>query len=74
MLAHFFVYDVLTLNTYPQKAILDKSDNRKWFGVSIDEFMNTLNEYLYWYNGKRIKISLGAKSPLEYRRSLDPAA
>lgn len=48
--------------------------NRKWFGVSIDEFMNTLNEYLYWYNGKRIKISLGAKSPLEYRRSLDPAA
>ncbi len=37
------------------------------------EFMNTLNEYLYWYNGKRIKISLGAKSPLEYRR-MDPAA
>ncbi|MPM91721.1 IS3 family transposase ISKpn38 [bioreactor metagenome] len=48
--------------------------NRKWFGVSIDEFMNTLNEYLYWYNGKRIKISLGAKSPLEYRKALDPAA
>ena len=42
--------------SYPQKAILDKSDNRKWFGVSIDEFMNTLNEYLYWYNGKGIKI------------------
>ena len=48
--------------------------NRKWFGVSIDEFMNTLNEYLYWYNGKRIKISLGAKSPMEYRKALDPAA
>ena len=41
--------------------------NRKWFGVSIDEFMNTVNEYLYWYNGKRIKTSLRAKSPLEYR-------
>ena len=42
--------------------------------MSIDEFMNSVNEYLYWYNEKRIKISLGAKSPLEDRRSLDLAA
>ena len=48
--------------------------NRKWQGVSIDDFMDTLDNYLYCYNEKRIKISLGAKSPLEYRRSLDLAA
>ncbi len=48
--------------------------NRKWQGVSIEEFMDILDNYLHWYNEKRIKISLGAKSPLEYRRSLDLAA
>ncbi len=48
--------------------------NRKWQGVGIDEFMDILDNYLYWYNKKRIKISLGAKSPLEYRRDLDLAA
>ena len=48
--------------------------NRKWQGVSIDEFMDILDNYLHWYNEKRIKLSLGAKSPLEYRRSLDLAA
>jgi transposase InsO family protein len=48
--------------------------NRKWSGVSIEEFMEILNEYLYWYNEKRIKMSLGALSPIQYRRSLDLAA
>ena len=48
--------------------------NRKWQGVSIDEFMDILDNYLHWYNEKRINLSLGAKSPLEYRRSLDLAA
>jgi len=43
--------------------------NRKWFGVSIAEFMDILNRYLHWYNEQRIKMSLGAMSPLEYRRS-----
>lgn len=44
--------------------------NRSWAGVSIDEFIDILDEYLHWYNEKRIKMSLGAMSPLEYRRSL----
>ncbi|MCM3566143.1 IS3 family transposase, partial [Hydrogenophaga intermedia] len=26
--------------------------------------------YIRWYNEKRIKISLGSLSPVEYRRSL----
>ena len=44
--------------------------HRSWTDVSIEQFMKILNDYLIWYNEKRIKISLGNKSPLEYRRSL----
>lgn len=48
--------------------------NRTWSGVSIEEFMKILNSYLYWYNEKRIKMSLGALSPLEYRERLNLTA
>ena len=34
------------------------------------ELIAILDEYLHWYNEKRIKMSLGAMSPLEYRRNL----
>lgn len=44
--------------------------NRSWQDVSIEEFILSLDEYIQWYNEKRIKISLGALSPLEYRRNL----
>ena len=44
--------------------------NRYWKGVSIPEFIDVLNEYLVWYNEKRIKVSLGNMSPVEYRQSL----
>lgn len=44
--------------------------NRSWAGVSIEEFIDILDEYLHWYNEKRIKMSLGVLSPLEYRRKL----
>jgi len=44
--------------------------NRSWMGVSIDEFIDILHEYPDWYNEKRIKLLLGAMSPLEYRRDL----
>lgn len=44
--------------------------NRNWSGVSIEEFCALLDDYIYWYNEKRIKMSLGGRSPLEYRRSL----
>ncbi|MEG0026223.1 MAG: IS3 family transposase [Bacilli bacterium] len=37
---------------------------------SIDEFIDILNNYLIWYNEKRIKISLGGCSPMECRHSL----
>ena len=43
---------------------------RDWSDVTVDEFIEKLNDYLIWYNEKRIKKSLGYLSPLEYRRSL----
>jgi len=48
--------------------------NRSWVGVSIDQFIDILDRYLHWYNEQRIKISLDAMSPLEYRRRLNLAA
>ena len=45
-----------------------------WMGVKISEFIDILNNYLLWYNTKRIKTSLGNKSPWEYRQSLGMVA
>lgn len=47
---------------------------RDWSGVSVEEFMRRVSEYIDWYNTKRRKRSLGGMSPLEYRRSLGLAA
>ena len=44
--------------------------NRNWNHISIESFVNELDEYMHWYNENRIKMSLGGMSPLEYRRSL----
>lgn len=44
--------------------------NTDWSGVNISEFIGILNDYLYWYNEKRIKKSLGYLSPIEYRHRL----
>ena len=44
--------------------------NHSWNGVSIPEFIQILDDYLNWYNKERIKVSLGNKSPVEYRQSL----
>ena len=43
---------------------------RQWQATTIDEFTQMLDAYIRWYNEKRIKISLGSLSPLEYRASL----
>lgn len=43
---------------------------RNWHGVSLDAFTGLLDAYLHWYNEKRIKISLGGMSPVEYRQYL----
>lgn len=43
---------------------------RNWANVSINEFIDVVNNYIVWYNEKRIKKSLGFKSPKEYRKEL----
>ena len=44
---------------------------RSWIGVSQNDFARELNDYIInWYNHKRIKLSLGGRSPLEYRQHL----
>jgi transposase InsO family protein len=35
-----------------------------WQDVSIDQFINAIDEYMHWYVEKRVKVSLGGLSPL----------
>ena len=44
--------------------------NNDWANVSIDEFIDALDDYIHWYAEERIKMSLGGMSPIQYRRSL----
>ena len=44
--------------------------SRDWLHTTIDEFIACLDAYIRWYNEVRIKVSLGARSPIEHRRSL----
>ena len=46
---------------------------RSWIDVSINSFIDEINNYIIWYNTKRIKQSLGYMSPVEYRHSLGVA-
>ena len=41
---------------------------RSWFGVSLDELIDRINDYMKWYREKRLKLSLGGLSPMEFRR------
>lgn len=43
---------------------------RSFAGVTIETFIQIINDYIVWYNTKRIKASLGYMSPTEYRQSL----
>ena len=43
---------------------------RSWVGRSLDYFAKELDDYINWYNRKRIKLSLGGLSPIEYRQHL----
>lgn len=48
--------------------------NRDWRDTTIDSFIDQLDAYIRWYSEKRIKLSLGGMSPLEYRNSLGLSA
>ena len=43
---------------------------RNWQNITIEKFIQIVDAYIRWYNEKRIKISLGSLSPMEYRESL----
>ena len=43
---------------------------RSWQDHTVDQFIQIVDSYIRWYNEKRIKISLGSLSPIEYRLSL----
>jgi transposase InsO family protein len=43
---------------------------RDWKTTTIEQFIQIVDSYIRWYNEKRIKISLGSLSPIEYRESL----
>ena len=47
---------------------------RNWQDITVDQFIQIVDSYIRWYNEKRIKLSLGSLSPLEYRASLGIAA
>ena len=42
---------------------------RDWQATTVEQFIQAVDAYIRWYNEKRIKISLGFLSPLEYRES-----
>ena len=48
--------------------------NRNWIGTTIEEFIIELDNYIRWYNDKRIKTSLDGLSPIEFRKSLGIAS
>ena len=45
-----------------------------WQGIAVEQFMHIVDAYIRWYNEKRIKVSLGSLSPIQYRKSLGLAA
>lgn len=47
---------------------------RSWEDTAIEAFIEEVNQYIHWYNEKRIKMSLGGMSPLNYRKSLGVVA
>lgn len=47
---------------------------RNWRGIDYETFVSMLDDYIRYYNSRRIKQSLGWLSPMEYRRNLGLAA
>ncbi|MCS4296247.1 transposase InsO family protein [Comamonas sp. BIGb0152] len=40
-----------------------------WQATTVEEFIEAVDSYIHWYNEKRIKVTLGSLSPIEYRVS-----
>ena len=48
--------------------------DRSWKDVSIETFMSRVDRDISWRNQKRIKLSPGGLSPVEYRPSVGTTA
>ncbi len=48
--------------------------NRNWSSTTLVEFIDRVDRYIRWYNERRIKLSLGGLSPVEYRQTIGKAA
>lgn len=48
--------------------------DESWLDVSIEDFIELLDEYLEWYNHERIKLSLGGISIMKHRKFMNLAA
>lgn len=44
--------------------------NRNWDNCSLAELTQEIDSYIRWYREKRIKLTLGGISPLQYRKEL----
>jgi len=54
-----------------RRVTLRNAPGRRKGTTSASSRLKTLvDSYIRWYNDKRIKISLGSLSPIEYRESL----
>lgn len=42
--------------------------DRSWSNISLERFIRILDQYIHWYAEKRIKVSLGGLSPMQYRQ------
>ena len=53
-----------------QIGITNAASAKHWCQTpGTEEFISIINQYMQWYRDKRIKLSLGGLSPMEYRRS-----
>lgn len=41
-----------------------------WLGISLENFIEQLDEYFLWDNHDRIKLSIGGISIIKYRETL----
>jgi transposase InsO family protein len=41
-----------------------------WQSTKVEQFVQALHSFIRWYNKKGLKVSLGTRSPIDYRRSL----
>ena len=44
-----------------------------WQKQPVSQLMRAVDDYINWYNEFRIKMSLGGRSPMDYRRYLNLA-